>query len=364
MKAPTCDVRKEGRTYILQSKHDIKGAKVTIKMAFTPKSKKIFLAEYSGKGTWDCVPCLVFFYLSQTIENILQRYTYLLSGHMTITLEPIHVEGHMELMSYHGGTKKRINLTTTWHYLIQTIITPYFTGKEPDLEGLGRVIAHEVVGHFGDTLGGLDKAQRASERKLYAANPKLQLLNKVFYDLRAEGLAMYQERFGAKTTIRKHDIDLFRRNVCKMMRMRDMKKMQAFYEKELLVEEGLYTAGMLMCLTIALAQAKRKGVVVDRYPWRWSVHAWAGARAYTVGAIPKRIFMQTYRMIAKNNVPTLFFRHYTNACKELGIGEDRQAISENLYFALLDKATGIKEALLRTCAKCNTFVDYYTHKFM
>ena len=364
----TCEISKKKSHTILSSRHKIGDFEVKVKMPFGQTSKKSFIRDYTKVSRkipsyeTSQIPCIIFYHLDETVKEVLNSYKYLLSGNTQLLIKPVHSKGHRTIMEYYPdhSTKRKIEISVSWHWLIEHIVHPYLSGKEPDMDLIGRIVSHEIVGHFGDTLIGLDKKQLQRERKLEKANPRFRMLNDVLFDLRAEGLAMFLERAKVEDTVLfTEDWEEFNSNLRKMFNKRTVSSMKKFYDHEILVEEGLYNAGLAMCMVMALDRAKRDGVRIKLRPWRWSMNSWAGNKRIIVGMIPKPVFKKVHKGISEHTVPLLFIRHYYKACARLGIEEKNQVLPESLFYELVNKVTGVDVRLHEKTKKAKSFVDYY-----
>ena len=115
-----------------------------------------------------------------------------------------------------------------------------------------------------------------------------------------------------------------------------------------------------MCITIALALEKKKGEDNIR---KWNFLPWRLWWMYpTIGRIPDSTFRATLETIRKHVLPNQFIHEYSVACEILGIPENDQAFSENLFYSLIDEVTGIDNKMAKACEHCESFVDHYIHR--
>ena len=132
--------------------------------------------------------------------------------------------------------------------------------------------------------------------------------------------------------------------------MRLKKESEPFYENKIstgnLTPSGEYSVGRTMCLTIAMAAAKK-----GKMPYRIK----AGGKEYfgyeyreldsmigkndfiTVENIPRAALVQAQKLVSPTN-HYYFLKLYENACKALGISEKNQAMTQRRFFALVKEA--------------------------
>jgi len=349
--------------------------KVTFKMPFSKKDRKLYEKDYRAYVSKskdkkfphyerDHVPCVAFYFLKELMAQVLSPYEHLMKHKLTINLKPVHVKGHREIMAYYPSksSPRNVDVTISWYFLIDTIIEPYYKNKPLLIQELSSTILHEFVGHFGDQLSGLDKQQARIEAEIdKMENVKLRMLNTAFFDLRAEGFANFQGLQQAEE-VRLHMgwVRHFQRHLRAMLRRRTAPSMDRYYQKHLYVDEGVYHAGMIMCLTIALAIAKKKRVEIGRFP-PLPINWWLWLPWTKMYQIPRRVFKAAVKEILPLTVPNKFISRYHQACDYLRIKDAHRVISEAFFYELVDKATGMEHALHEACENCPDFIEEYIH---
>ncbi|MFQ5621340.1 MAG: hypothetical protein ACE5FT_05855 [Candidatus Nanoarchaeia archaeon] len=370
-----CKVTQKGKREIFEDVLVYGKKNIRLYMLFTPQCEKDYDKTYKAflkknKGTKpdyvnENIPCIVFYFFTETMRQIMEPYTHFIDKELGISVTPNIVKDHAETMAYYPGlsTKKRVVLSFEWYHIIETIVHPYFKTGKIDHKYLAETMLHEFVGHYGDKLRGLDASQAKVEKKIDRIRDfRVRILNTMLFDLRAEGLARFYElKHIEKTRIHCRWIRKFRKNLHILLRKRTENSMQNFYEKKMYIEEGMYHAGMVMCITIALAIEKERGEdKLRRMGWLPMKLWWCSFPA--IHSIPGPLFKATLDKIRTFVLPIQFIREYSEACKKLGIPESKQVFSEKTFYMLVDEITGTTNKMAKACARCKSFVDHYIHR--
>ena len=158
-KFKTCKVSTSGRKEIFKETLTSGKKKVKLYMLFDPNCKRAYNKTYKAflkknRGTKpdysdENIPCVVFYFLSQTMKEVMAPYTHFFKDKITVSITPNIVKGHVETMAYYPGmsTKTRVVLSIEWYHIIETIVHPYFKSGKINHKYLAASILHELVGH-------------------------------------------------------------------------------------------------------------------------------------------------------------------------------------------------------------------------
>jgi hypothetical protein len=289
------------------------------------------------------------------IEN---NPSYIISDSLTIEIKLLHVKD-MEFFFYYNHEAS--DLETACYYcsglwFIQTIVMPFFMLGKTDFAHIERFIMHEFVHHLDFVKGYLVWDTKYNEKIKKVARKKsaynINYLYTSLFNLRQEGLADFNARKNSdKLEIDMSGVKEYNEKMIILSKTRLKKYSQSLYEDKIstgnMSASGEYTMGRNMCLTIALATAKRMKkayILIESNGQTHRGYEFPELNKYLnhntriyISELHKDVIAQTMFDISPT-VHYYFVKLYEGACDELNIEDKNRIMTSKKFYALVKQA--------------------------
>jgi hypothetical protein len=253
-------------------------------------------------------------------------------------------------------------------WLLHTIVLPSIFGKS-DLALIQRYMLHELIHHHDEINHNLKWLEQyeAKIRKLYIKKSAyfLNCLYTSLFNLREEGLADFNARKESPMIdLNMKGVRAYNANMLKLSKLIKREESEPFYFNEIstgnLTPSNEYTMGRNMCLTIAIAIAKKLNkpffvVINGQKISSKEIHLnelLSEDRLLYISDIDKQVFTETINQI-RPLAHYLFVKEYEKACDELGIKDANRIMTRRRFYKIIiDAITRLKKektARLKSC---------------
>lgn len=304
-------------------------------------------------------------FFQKTVLSFLTRVVYqtLTEFPKIITSEDFEVQikiSRITQRAYYGGYDEEISdvehayteFSGLW--LLNTIVMPWAHYKRIDYPVVYNFLLHELTHHIDNIHGKFVYEQKLNSKwKMKAkkiSNYSLIFLISAMLELRIEGFA----DFAKKRNFPRFDIDIskireFKRNLTKLISIRQKEAAEEFFTKKLSLESYLtYYCGSLMCYFIALSLAKQslnEPIIVlgsEKFPLEYLNKLMNKGKRFFIQNLPTSVFDSAYEMISSMG-PVKFLHTYAYACNHLGISKKNRVLWRQLFAEYMKAAEKVYE---------------------
>jgi hypothetical protein len=252
---------------------------------------------------------------------------------------------------YEGSNPGSIFMEFSALWLLQTIVYPWKHSKKIDYQIIYKFLVHELQ-HHRDAVAKLFRFERRYKKRIGKiigedSGYPLEFIYAVLFELRYEGLADFAARAGSpKFEIHNDWIIRFKKNLKKLAAIKNMNKASDFFDEKLSTgtPTGSYYCGMVMCLIINAALAKKAG----KPPFLQKRNG-ASEHINNIDSLMKKeksfyilnsgteFFEKARSEIEKTKFDT-FLKLYNDSCDELGISQKSRIMWWQLFRDIRKKA--------------------------
>jgi|GEM_PF-1487625 hypothetical protein len=282
---------------------------------------------------------------------------YLISDSLTIEIKMSRVKD-MEFFFYYNHEASDIE--TACYYcsglwFIQSIVMPFFILQKTDFKYIEKFVMHEFTHHLDYVRGYLSWDTKYNEKMKKVAKKasayNISYLYTSLFNLRQEGLAEFNSRKNSdKQEIDMKGIRQYNEKMIVLSKTRLKKYSEPLYEEGIstgnMSASGEYFTGRTMCLTIAMAIAKRmkKPYIILENGQTHRAYDFPELNKYInnndrifIKDLDKEIITTTVNEISPR-VHYYFLKFYEGCCDELGIEEKNRIMTSRRFYALVDQA--------------------------
>ncbi|MGV8086544.1 MAG: hypothetical protein ACP5N1_02850 [Candidatus Woesearchaeota archaeon] len=235
-------------------------------------------------------------------------------------------------------------------WLIHSIVLPSVLGTS-NFTLIQRYMLHELTHHY-DKMKGYDYFNSKYEDKIKKFYLKksaffLNCLYTSLFNLREEGLADFNARKdSSKIDINMEGVKTYNANLLKLSTLNTKKESEPFYETQIgwgnLTPSNEYIIGRNICLTIAMAQAKKLNktfsIIVSgqKYSSRdVSINSLlSNNNIIYISDLDSNAINSTIEIV-RPLAHYVFLKEYEKACDELGISEDNRIMTRRKFYNIV-----------------------------